>query len=75
MTEIKIGFTSILRHKYLAMLVGTHRPRVDIDIGVQLHCTDLQTSCFQQSSQGCCTDALPQTGHNTAAYKYKFTHI
>ena len=35
MAKIKIGFRSVLRDKYFAMLVRTHRSRIDIDIRVQ----------------------------------------
>ena len=40
-TQVKIGFGSIIGHKHLAMLKGIHRSRIHIYIGIQFldgHC-------------------------------------
>ena len=36
MAEVKVGLGPILGHEHLAVLVRGHRPRVDVDVGVEL---------------------------------------
>ena len=36
MTKVEVGFAPIVENVNLTMLVGTHRSRIDIDIGIEL---------------------------------------
>ena len=47
MSQIQIGFRTILGHIYFAVLVRTHGAGVYVDIGIQLLRGNLQTSGFQ----------------------------
>ena len=70
MSQVQVGLRPILGDKHLSMLVGTHGPRVHIDIGVQLLGGHFQPPSLQQSAQGCSGNALTQSGHDTAGHKY-----
>ena len=72
--QVQVGFGTILRDIYLAVLVGAHRTGVYIDIGVQFLGRDLQAAGLQQASEGRCGNALSQSGYHTAGYKDKFRH-
>ena len=41
-TKIKVGFRAVVGDKHLAVLEGAHRPRIDIDIRVELDQRDAQ---------------------------------
>ena len=36
MAQIQVGFRTIIGHENLAMLIGAHRARIDIEIGIEL---------------------------------------
>ncbi len=36
MAEIEVGLAAIVGDEHLAMLIRAHRPRVDVDVGVEL---------------------------------------
>ncbi len=50
--EVQIRFTAVVEHIDFAMLIGAHRPRVDVDIGIQLLHANAQSTRFEQHSQG-----------------------
>ncbi|MNE44178.1 hypothetical protein D3C80_1383930 [compost metagenome] len=50
-TQIEIGLGAVVGHEDLAVLIGAHRPRIDVQIRVQLAQTDLVTSCLQKSAE------------------------
>ena len=47
-TEIQIRLGAVIRHIDFAMLIGIHRPGVDINIRIQLEEGDLQPATFHQ---------------------------
>ena len=46
MTEVKVGFGTVLGYIHLAMLKGAHRSGVNIDVRIQLLSRYLKTSCL-----------------------------
>jgi len=58
--EIEVGLGPILGHEDLAVLVGRHRPWIDVDIGVELLQRDAQPACHQQPADRCRGDALAE---------------
>lgn len=50
MSQIEIGFQTVVGHEHFAVLERRHRPRVHIDIRIELLRSDLVSACFQQSS-------------------------
>ena len=74
MAEIKVGFGTVLGDIDLAVLVGTHRAGIDIDIRVELLRSDLQSAAFEQPSERCRRDALAEPRHHTAGHEYILCH-
>ena len=48
MAEVEIGFGAVVGDKDLAVLVGRHRARVDIEVGIELAQPDLVAARLQQ---------------------------
>ena len=48
MAEIEIGLGAVVGDVDLAMLVGRHRPRIDVEIGIELAQADLVAARLQQ---------------------------
>src|SRR5690606_905314 len=66
MPQIEVRFRPIGGNKHLTMLIGTHRPRIDIQIRVQLlHC-NFQTTCLQDAPNRSRRNALPHRTDDTA---------
>ena len=51
MAEVEVGLRAVVGDIDLAMLVGAHGPRVDIDIGVQLAQTHLVAARLQKRAK------------------------
>ena len=66
MAQIKIGFRAIIGHKNLAVLIGAHGARIDVEIGIKLPQTDLVSPRLQQGPKGCRCEAFSE-GRNHAA--------
>ena len=73
--KIQVGFSTVLGHIDLTVLVGTHCAGVNVDVGIQLLGCDLESTSLQQSSQGSGSDTLAKTGHNASGDKYVFRHM
>jgi hypothetical protein len=58
--QIEVGLGAVVRDKDLAVLVGRHRPRVDVDVGVELENRDVQTAGLEESSDAGGGDALAE---------------
>ena len=66
MTQVKVGLSAIVRHKYLAMLVRRHRARIDIQIGVKLDYRYVDAPVLEHPANRSAGDALAQrTGNST----------
>jgi hypothetical protein len=75
MTEIKVSFGSIGGDVNLTMLQGTHRARIHIDIGIELHHGDFEATGLEDGAKRGGSNALPKRGNNTTGYKYKTRHL
>ena len=55
MAEVEIGLRAVVGHEDLAVLIGAHRPRIDVEIGVELPQADFVAACLQQRAEsgGC----------------------
>src|SRR5438093_12041465 len=58
--EVQVDLRSVIEDKDLAVLVRVHRARVDIQVGVDLDGTDLQSLRLQQHADRGGADALPE---------------
>ncbi len=73
--EVEVGLAAVLGHVDLAVLIGAHRPRIDVDIGVELLRRDLESAALEQPPQRGRRDPLAQTGHHAAGHKNIFRHV
>ena len=48
MTEIEVGLGPVVGHVDLAVLIGRHRPRIDVQIGIELPDADLVAARLKQ---------------------------
>ena len=71
MAEIEVGFSAVLRYKNFSMLIGVHRPRIDIQIRIKLLIDNRKPSAFQQKSDRCGGNAFPKGRNNPAGNKNK----
>ena len=51
MAEIQIGFGAIVEHVNLAMLVGRHGSRVDVEVRIEFLGDDLEAPMLEKSPQ------------------------
>ena len=72
--QIQIRFSAVLGDVDLAVLVGAHRAGIDVDIGVELLCGDLQPARLEQTSERRRRNALAQSGNHAAGYKDILCH-
>ena len=72
MAQVEVGFRAVVQHINLAVLVGVHRARVDVEVGVELLQRDLEAAVLQQRAQRGRRQALAQRTHHAAGDKYKF---
>ena len=56
--QVEVGFETVLRHVALAVFVRVQRPRIDIDVGVELLNGHLVAACLQQFTDAGGDDAL-----------------
>jgi hypothetical protein len=61
MTEVEVGFRSVVQDEDLAVLEGVHRARIDVDVGIQLLDDDLRTAGFEEAAEGGGGDALAES--------------
>ena len=85
-TEVEVGLRTIIRDKDLAVLVRTHRARIDVDIRIEFLDRDLDSPALEETAERCGRDALAQgrnnaTGnenilcHGTASCLFFETHV
>ena len=53
MAEVEVGLGAVVGDVDLAVLVGRHRARIDVEIGVELADADLVAARLQQRREGC----------------------
>ena len=64
--EVEVGLGAVLGDEHLAVLVGRHRARVDVDVGVELLQRDGQPARDQQLADRGGGDALAERGDDAA---------
>jgi inner membrane protein len=59
-TQVEVGLGAVMRHENLTVLEGAHRPRVHVDVWIQLDHADGQSACFEKRAQASGGNALAQ---------------
>jgi len=65
-TDVEIGLGAVLGNEDLAVLEGAHRPRVDVDVGVELLKLDPEAAADQQPADRGGRDAFAESRHHPA---------
>ena len=66
MAEVEVGLGAVVGDVDLAVLIGAHRPRIDVDVGVELAQPDLEAAGLQQRAQRRRGQALAEGGDHAA---------
>ena len=70
--QVQVRLGAVLGDEHLAVLIGTHSPRVHIDIGVELLVPHPDAPLLQKPPQGGRADPLAQAGDHAAGNEYEF---
>lgn len=70
--QVQVRLGPVLGDEHLAVLIGTHSPRVHIDIGVELLVPHPDAPLLQKPPQGGRADPLAQAGDHAAGNEYEF---
>ena len=67
--EIEVGLAAVVEHVDLAVLVGAHRPGIDVDVGVELLHLDPQAAGLEQHADRGAREPLAQRTDDTAGHE------
>jgi hypothetical protein len=69
MAEVEIGLGAVVGHIDLAVLIGRHRARIDVEIGIEFPDSHAESSRLQQRRQACRHQTLAKRGDHAAGYE------
>ncbi len=72
--EVEVGLGAVVGDEDLAVLVGRHRPRIDVDVGVQLEDRDTETPCLEDPPDAGGGDALAEGTRDAAGHEDILRH-
>ena len=72
--QIQIGFRPVIEHEHFAVLVGAHRARVHIDVGIELLHRDAEPAFLEQQADRGGGHALAHRTHHTAGEEHVARH-
>src|SRR5262249_59901439 len=72
--EIQVGLSAVVGDEHLSVLERAHRPRIDVDVGVELEQRDFDAARFEDRGQGGGGYPLPQRGNHTARHEHILGH-
>ena len=67
--DVEVGLGPVLRHEDLAVLERAHRPRVDVEVRVELLELDAEAARLQQTAERGGDDSLPQSRDDAPCHK------
>ena len=73
--EIEVGLRPVLRDEDLAVLVRVHRPRIDVDVRIELLDRHAQAARLEEPSEGGRRDALAERTHNAPGEEDILRHL
>src|SRR5207253_10276872 len=66
-TEVEIGFVTVVGDVLLTVLDGVHGARIDVDVGVELLHSDAKPAALEEPTERRCREALAEgTGYTTS---------
>ena len=64
--EVEIGLRAVVRDEHFAVLVGAHRARIDVEIGIELAKPDRISARLQKRAERGGREAFAEGGHHAA---------
>src|SRR3546814_229963 len=74
MAEVEVGLCPVVGHIDLAVLIGRHRARIDVQIGIELPDTDTIAARLQQSREASRHQTFAKRGDHAAGDKNEPRH-
>ena len=59
-SQVEIGFCAVVEDVDFAVLIGAHRPRIDVEIRVEFLQADFETAAFEEHADRCRRQPLPE---------------
>ena len=69
MAEVQIGLGAVVGDVHFAVLEGTHRAGINVQVGIALLEGDFEAATFQETTDGGGSDPFSQRGNHAAGYK------
>jgi hypothetical protein len=69
MADVEVRLGPVFRDEHLAVLKRAHRPRVDVEIRIELLELDAEAARLQQPAERGGNDSLPQSRHDAPCHK------
>jgi hypothetical protein len=73
-TEVEVGLGAVLGDEDLAVLVGRHRPGIDVEVGIHLQRSDGETAGREDATERRGGDALAQRGGDPSGHEHELRH-
>ena len=73
--DVEVGLGAVLGDEHLAVLERAHRPRVDVDVRVELLHLHLQPARLEQPAERCGGDPLAERRDDTAGDENELGHL
>ena len=73
--QIEIRLGSVVRYKYFAVLKGTHRAGINIQIRVKFLQSNAKSPALEQTTDGGGGDSLAQRRNNAAGHENVFSQF
>lgn len=73
--EIEIGFGAVVEYIHLAVLIGAHGTRVNVEVGVQFLHADFEPAAFQQHANGGGGESFAKRADDSSGDKYMAAHV
>src|SRR5437773_10924462 len=72
--KVQIALGAVFGDEDLTMLIGRHRPGVDVEVGIHLERRDGEASRGEDATEGSGGDAFAQRGSDPSGHEHKLRH-
>ena len=75
MPKVKVRFGSIVRDKNFTVLVRAHGARIDIDVRIEFHRSNRESTIAEETAQACRRNSFAYRTDYAPSYKDIFRNI
>src|SRR5437667_1058618 len=72
--EVQVALGAVFGDEDLTMLIGRHRPGIDVEVGIHLERRDSESSRGEDATEGSGGDAFAQRGSDPSGHEHKLRH-